>query len=198
MQLHRHLLKDLDPEDLELIYATEGSALSIPALTGPGIKIHLYGQHYVVASINSLSGRLELKAIGEVSTSREARLRNAADKVDKDKKSIGETLIRVRASVRSLPNHLTKISFTNYFLARPSLTRSTLELPTWVFKLFVDSRSDPTILRNSDLGLVKSSSSNSILPCLCIILSSPCLRMDLDLLWRLSGRERMCYRLGWR
>lgn len=68
----------------------------------PSIRIHLYGQQSILASINPASGRLELKAVGEVSTNWEARLRSAADKVDRDRKLAGETLLRVRAAVRRL------------------------------------------------------------------------------------------------
>ncbi|KAI5477894.1 Mediator complex, subunit Med14 [Pseudohyphozyma bogoriensis] len=109
--LYHQLLNELKSEDVELINESsieggESVADSTPTDTGdittpvkvPSIRVHLFGQHQVIASVSSLSGRLEFKAVGEVAAMREARLRNAAEKVDKDRKIAGETLLRVRAS----------------------------------------------------------------------------------------------------
>lgn len=109
LQLYDLLLLDLQSSDLLLLSSpstatstsTSTTTSSTQLSTISGIQIHLHGQHYVIASINTFSGRLEFKAVGEVSTSRESRLRNAADKVDRDRKLTGETLLRVRASVSS-------------------------------------------------------------------------------------------------
>ncbi|KAM0789552.1 hypothetical protein ACM66B_000363 [Microbotryomycetes sp. NB124-2] len=64
----------------------------------PVIKVDLYAQHYVLVSVNAMTGHVELKAVGEVSTIRETRLRGATDKIDRDRKSVAETLLRVRSS----------------------------------------------------------------------------------------------------
>lgn len=105
LQIYDQLLQDLDSTDLELLSSdppssTTSSTISLVPTSLKGIRIHLHGQHYIIASINLFSGKLELKAQGEVSFSREMRLRNAADKVGKERSGlIGETILRVRASV---------------------------------------------------------------------------------------------------
>lgn len=94
-QIYHQLLTEIDVKDLELVSSADSQQYAVPV-----IRVHLTGAHYVTASVNPLTGRFEFRAEGEVSSVREARLRNAADKVDKDRKTCGDTLLRVRASVR--------------------------------------------------------------------------------------------------
>ncbi|KAL8292356.1 hypothetical protein RQP46_001822 [Phenoliferia psychrophenolica] len=123
LQLYHQLVNELDPDDLELVepetsrpslaLPTPPSSLSSPPsspnhptptsqslepVVVPNVRVHLHGQHHILASVNPLSGKLEFRAVGEVPAIRETRLRSAADTVDKDRKRAGETIMRVRAS----------------------------------------------------------------------------------------------------
>jgi hypothetical protein len=89
----------LNPSSSPQLIISFSAAVPPVSLVVPNIHIHLYEQYYITCTINQYSGRLELKAVGEVSTQWEARLRNAADKVDRDRKTAAETISRVRASV---------------------------------------------------------------------------------------------------
>ncbi|KAK4054377.1 mediator complex subunit [Microbotryomycetes sp. JL221] len=98
-----------DDIDLELLYksiASEATQIGVELVEPdagqangvPSIHVHLHCQHYVIVSINSMTGHVEFKAVGEQTVTRESRLRSAADKVDRDRKSAADTLQRVRSS----------------------------------------------------------------------------------------------------
>lgn len=105
VQLYHHLASsgDFKEEDLELIPSTTSAAdTTTTSVDLPTIRLHLFSAHSVVLALNPLSGKLEFRAPGEVSNAREARLRNAAEKVNAapggQLAAAGETLLRVRAS----------------------------------------------------------------------------------------------------
>lgn len=108
LTIYHRLVSELGSQDVQLVNINQNTTnlSSHPAnqIPVPVIRVHLCGAHYVLASINVLSGRFEFRAEGEASSVREARLRNAADKVDKDRKACGETLLRVKASVSPSTN----------------------------------------------------------------------------------------------
>lgn len=118
-------MSEFKEEDLELVpSSSSSSADAVPQDDDcHSIRLHLFSTHSVLCSFNPLSGKIEFKAPGEVSSAREARLRNAADKVNAagsqtpppplpgaptpatpktplqlQLAAAGETLIRVRAS----------------------------------------------------------------------------------------------------
>ncbi|KAK4054165.1 mediator complex subunit [Microbotryomycetes sp. JL201] len=66
--------------------------------TVPTMRINLYGEHFVLLTVSPMTGHVELKAVGEISAIRETRLRGASDKIDRERRSVAETLLRVRSS----------------------------------------------------------------------------------------------------
>ena len=67
------------------------------------VQVRLHGRHVVQASIDLFSGRLELKALGEASTTKENRMRSVADKANESRQLIVESLLRIRSSVSLWP-----------------------------------------------------------------------------------------------
>lgn len=61
--------------------------------------MRLHEQHFVLVKIDDHSGRLILKALGDVSTTREARLRGVMERTNDNRGAIGENLLRIKASV---------------------------------------------------------------------------------------------------
>ncbi|KAM0747999.1 MED14-domain-containing protein [Meredithblackwellia eburnea MCA 4105] len=108
LALYNQLTKELGEEDLELLEysqadtpinpSTPATSRTMTPVRVPQIRIHLYASHQVLATFSSLSGKLEFRSLGEQAAGREARLRSAAEKVDKDRSMAGEALLRVRAS----------------------------------------------------------------------------------------------------
>lgn len=118
------------PTDCIMLFTADAESPTSTLDVLPSIRVHLHAQHSLLASIHPLSGRLEFVAQGEVSSVREQRLRNAADKVDLrigGAKSVAETLGRVRASVRCLKESSLKGRLTDACLpATDHLGRSRL------------------------------------------------------------------------
>ena len=64
------------------------------------IQVKLFSTNVVFIHVNTRTGKTEIEPADPTSVVKEARLKSAADKIDKDRKTSADILARLRLTVR--------------------------------------------------------------------------------------------------
>ncbi|KAK4703340.1 mediator of RNA polymerase II transcription subunit 14, partial [Phenoliferia sp. Uapishka_3] len=81
---------------LAVVPSDNSSSNSLEPVAVPSVQVHLHGEHSIIASVNTLSGNLELRTVGDVAAMPPQKLRRIAQKINETPKDASKHMLEAR------------------------------------------------------------------------------------------------------